>query len=217
MGRVFAGSVLLSFLTFAPLSVQAASLVLDFTDVFSGTTGPASPPPWVEALFADVSPGTVRLTVTNLSLTGNESVGSLYFNLKPDLDPTSLSFTFVSKSGAFLLPTISKGADAYKADGDGFFDIQFGFSQGNQSDRFTAGQSLQYDISGIGGLMASDFAYISASGGGSGTYYGAAHIQQTGVSGQDSAWIAASQVPEPAAFELFGLGISVFLVRRRQR
>jgi hypothetical protein len=211
-------SILATTLVLFSVSVQAGTVVYDFTNVISGTTGPALPAPWVSAVFEDTAPGTVRLSVTNVGLSGVESESFLFFNLRPALDPTGLNFSFVNQSGSFVLPTISKSANQYRADGDGYFDIQLAFSQGGQSDRFVAGEALVYDISGIAGLAASDFAYMSYDGGGAGQYYAAAHIQQISDPLQPSAWIGASQttaVPEPTALALVGLGVGALLARRR--
>jgi hypothetical protein len=209
-----AACVLSAIATLAPLPVQADAFVYHFTNVISGTTGPASSPPWVNALFEDVSPGTVRLSVTNVGLSGMENVDTLDFNLNPSLAPSSLSFTYLGGSGGFDTPTISTGLNSFKADGDGYFDIDFAFSQDGQTYRFRAGQSMVYQISGIPGLTVSDFAYLSFDGGGQGQFYAGAHIQQIAISGQDSAWIGADQpaaVPEPSSSLLRLLAASLVL------
>src|SRR5690349_9683000 len=75
--------------------------------IFSGTP-PVSPAPWVDALFQDVTPGTVLLTISNPGLTANEKLTEFYINLDPALSPTSLNFTPVANSGGFTLPTIDQ-------------------------------------------------------------------------------------------------------------
>ena len=70
-----------------------------FDKVISGYSPASTNRPWLDAVFQNVSPGTVRLTVTNLHLTGNEDIEGLYFNLNPKLDPTRLSFAMAGGSG----------------------------------------------------------------------------------------------------------------------
>ncbi len=100
--------------------------------------------------------------------------------------------------------TISTGADLYKADGDGRYDIKLLFNNGGSAaNRFTAGEYLAYDIGGIPDLAASDFAYLSTPAGGAGPFYAAAHVQRIGA-GSLSGWIAPKEIstisiPEPAA------------------
>src|SRR6266571_4091238 len=135
---------------------------LDFDRAFSGSA-PSSPnSPWADARFQDVAPGTVQLTVSNLTLTGSENVDELYFNLAPTLNPLNLNFTYVSGSGGFDLPSISRGTDTFKADGDGKYDILLSFNHsGDSQQQFTGGEYFTYAISGISGLSAADFAYLS--------------------------------------------------------
>ena len=182
-----------------PALARAGDVVYQFGNIITGTA-PAGPAPWVDALFEDVTPGTVRLTISNVGLTGSETEDMVYFNLNPSLVPTSLSFTYVGSSGSFDLPAISGSANAYKADGDGYFDIMFAFSTDGQDHRFRAGQSVTYLISDIPTLTVADFGYLSFDGGGAGQFYTAAHIQQIG--GQYSGWLGSSVgtlVSEPSS------------------
>src|ERR1051326_3290546 len=117
-----------------------------FNDAFSGTA-PASTNAWMEAIFSDVTNGTVQLTVSNLNLTGSENVDELYLNLKPTLDATKLNFTYLSGSGGFDLPSITRGTNSYKADGDGLYDVLFSFTHNsNAQHQFTQGEYFTYTI-----------------------------------------------------------------------
>ncbi len=208
-------SIVLATVALTPLRVQAVAYLYHFGTVFSGSA-PAAPAPWVDALYQDVTPGTVRLTLSNVGLTGSENVFGTYLNLDPSLNPTSLTFANVGGSGGFDLPTISTGVDAYKADGDGYFDIKLVFNNDGLSDasRFTAGEYVIYDISGISGLSAANFAFLSAPDGAPGVFYGAAHIQR--VPGDASGWVG-SPVPEPSAQFLFLLAASLWFGLRLSR
>jgi MYXO-CTERM domain-containing protein len=199
----------------------AATISLDFSSVFSGT-GPAAAAPWLTATFTDVAPGTVRMQVTAGGLTGQETVDGLYFNLDPALNPTSLSLVrdAASTGPTAADTTIKLGTDGFKADGDGFYDINFVLPPppGSQAARFTAGETLIYQITGSPSLSAASFAFLSTPGSGSGPgpQYAAAHVMQIGAANA-SGWIGATPtaVPLPAAFGLLAAGAALLVRRRR--
>jgi hypothetical protein len=211
----------LAFVVVCASAVCAPGFAADyqylFNDAFSGTMPASSNNVWMNAVFHDVSPGTVELTVSNLNLTGSENVDQLYLNLAPNLDATKLNFTFLSGSGGFDVPSISQGTNSFKADGDGKYDILFDFTSSSTAQhQFTQGEYLTYTITGISGLTAADFAYLSFPAGGAGPFYAAGHVQRIGADSQ-SGWISAdivspiASVPEPSAASLIGLAISVFV------
>jgi hypothetical protein len=171
----------------------------------------------VDAFFQDLVPGTVRLTISNIGLVGLENTDKFYFNLNPALSPAALVFSNPGGSGGFDLPDISTGVNAYKADGDGYYDVLFAFSTDGQTHRFRGGQYLVYDISGIATLAAADFAFLSYDGVGSGPYYAAASVQQIGGSGGVSGWIkpaGITYVPEPSSSVLLVLAVGGWLGAR---
>lgn len=201
--RAFAVALCLSCLMALKITAVAGDFIYEFNDAYSGAI-PASPlRPWVEAMFQTVTPGTVRLTITNLHLTGSENVDQLYFNLNPADQPSKLSFKLVAESGAFNTPKISTGVNRFKAGSDGNYDVLFQFSTGGTgNNRFTENESVTYYITGISNLTASDFSYLSFPGG-SGPFYAAAHVQRIGASATQSGWLLSSTenpllVPEPS-------------------
>ncbi|HMQ16165.1 MAG TPA: hypothetical protein PKC49_09345, partial [Phycisphaerae bacterium] len=143
---------------------HAAIIKFELSIEFSGATPPAGAAPWLTATFDDGgTPGSVDLTLETTNLVSNEFVFSWLFNLDPVLDPTSLSFSAPSKTGAFTDPVINTGVDAFMADGDGKFDIEVVFnSAGGPANRFGAGDSVKYTITGIAGLTAASFDFLSA-------------------------------------------------------
>lgn len=189
---------------------QAASLTLNFDFEFSGGSDPVGTAPWVVATFDDGDTlGSVSLTIDASGLSASEFIGSTYFNLDPSLDPTSLAFTRTGGTGPSAAQTsISTGTNAFKADGDGLYDILFDFPPppGSGGAKFEAGEAVTYDITGIASLAASSFDFLSAPDGGHGPFTAAAHVQ--GINADpDSGWIAPSVVPVPAAVWLFGSGL----------
>lgn len=201
-----------------PTKTNAAGILYQFDTPFPSDLNPDGSSPWIDASFQDVSGG-VLLTVNNVGLTSSEFLqgngsganGGIFFNLNPNDDPTSLTFTLESQSANFGT-SINTGENAFKADGDGKYDIVFDFS----SHLFAGGASFSYLISGITGLSSSDFAYMSAPAGGSGPFYAAAHVMGLSPNGSNSTWIEPGNgplqltpVPEPSSIGLiaafFGL------------
>jgi len=189
-------------------SAQASIVSFNLNTIFSGTGVPTNPAPWATATITDVSPGQVTLTVVASGLTANEKVKDVYLNLDPALNPTLLVSSGFTKTGTFTTPTITGSANAYKADGDGYYDIDVAFDTGNSNKTFDGGEAVSCTLT-LTGLTASSFNFVSSSGGGQGQYYIAAQLQNLGTSGQ-SAWVT----PEPATLMLLGLG--AFALRRRK-
>ncbi|HEU5396669.1 MAG TPA: hypothetical protein VFV81_05840, partial [Verrucomicrobiae bacterium] len=146
----------------------ASGIIYQFNNVFSGSSL-SQPAPWLDATFQDVNGG-VELTISNASLTSGEFVSGFYFNLNTNLNPSSLDFTLLNKSAGVATPTISQGANQFKADGDGYYDVLFSFDTGH-SGRFGAGDSISFFICGITNLNAYDFTFLSSAGGGKGPFY----------------------------------------------
>jgi hypothetical protein len=198
-------------------TAHAADYQYLFNDAFSGTPPASTNHLWMEAIFRDVTNGTVQLTVSNLNLSGTENVDQLYLNLNPTLDATKLHFSYLMGSGSFDLPSITEGTNSYKADGDGKYDILFNFtSNSNDKHQFTQGEWFTYTITGITGLTAADFGYLSFPAGGAGPFYAAAHVQRIG-NGSFSGWISAdivtpiTPVPEPSAASLVEIALFLFV------
>jgi MYXO-CTERM domain-containing protein len=209
---------LLGCLSIAPAS-QAA--IMNLGQTFSdGAVAPGGSPPWMIITTSNHPTGAVLLEFEATNLINHEFVSEWVLNLDPALDPSQLVFSTPQQTGSFVLPTIQTGTDQFKADGDGWFDIQFLFSTSNTDPdavRFTAGDKLSYLVTlagqPSGTLDEGSLHFLSAPGGGNGPFYSAAHIQATGYCCGGSAWIA--NVPEPGSTLLGGLGLLALLRRRR--
>lgn len=212
-------AIAVTTLCLAGTPARAGIFTIDLFDEFSGGVEPEGTPPWLRATFEDVIGG-VRLTMEAIGLTDSEFVGTggWLFNLDPirsGLNPLSLSFTHQDGLAAAL---VQQGTNAFKADGDGFFDISFVFPNMPPGARFTAGSFSVYLISGIAGLAAESFNFDSVLGGGNGTWTSAAHIQGIGTNNQFSGWIGGNgvtEVPEPSTLILLLSSLGLGLAFRR--
>jgi hypothetical protein len=212
---VFAGFVLVVLVT---SSATATTLTFGLDFEFSGGADPASATtPWVSITLDDSFGGanTVRMTFEATNLTGGstgESVNAFYLNFDTALDPTLLSFTAIDTADS-TPNAINTGLNAFQADGDGLFDIEFDMPPppGNANSRLTGGESIVYDITYGSAIDVSSFDFMSEMGGGNGSYSAAAHI--TRINGNDSGWIGP--IPEPNTGLLIALGLGALSMRRR--
>lgn len=196
---------------FTPILV-AAEIVFPLTYEFSGAVAPSGQAPWLVVSLTD-KPGYVELTLDATGLVGSEFVFGAYLNMDTNLNPNDLSIDLISKVGSFDEPAYSYGVNAFKADGDGLYDILLSFARGGGANkRFGAGEVAVFSITSIVGLSAVDFDVDSQPAGGHGPFRTAAHVGGIGLTGDDSGWITT---PEPATMSLLALG-AVALLRKRK-
>jgi len=210
---------------------QAAQISLTLDTEFSGASMPSNT---YKAVFDDGICGTdcVRLTMSITGSNTNEFIGDTQnnfgwgFNFDPMKTLGSLIFTGISGN---LADIIAISTDAYKADGNGFYDFVFGWSNRGDGGRLNAGETAVYDITGISGLKAVDFKFLSACPDGqtcgNGSWLSAAHVQGIGSTTNDSGWIGddevdngtpPQEVPEPGPLSLVGLGLMGLWFARRK-
>lgn len=198
-------------------STNAGVIVYDLNIEFSGGVPPAGAAPWLRATFNDDNtPGSVRLLMEDVNLTDAEFVFEWLFNFDPSLDLSLLAFSAPSKTGTFTDPTINTNGgvpNAFMADGDGFFDIQFVFgATDGASIKFGSGDSVEYTITSGEAITASSFDVLSFMDGGQGEFVTAAKIGGIGPN-DGSGWVT----PEPATLSLLVLGALAMGPRRRPR
>lgn len=193
--------------------------VLGLSTIFPTKPDPGGVPPYITATLNTTNGYTVggisypiELTLSATGLTAGEFISSLAFNFGPPgnslYSPQDLSFTAGTNTTGFVLgkndPNAPKNNYSLMQDGDGRYSVEVDFPTSGSS-MFTQGTALQLYVSWSKGTIApTDLFYTSVSGGGAGTYYMAAHIQNVGTS---SSWVGASSysaIPEApgAAFWL---------------
>jgi hypothetical protein len=186
-------------LVFSPIAQASPVFGLDY--LVSGVQPDGNGnTPWLSAVFEDVVPGQVRLTMGAGNLSGSSQfVSDWYFNLD---FKTGLKFSYEASDGpaAFGI-SFNPNGDLKKG-----FNLQFSFfTANNDSTRFDAGEFVTYLFTGDG-LTASLFDVANENG-----YLTMAHVQGIG-SQEGSAWIAAQKssdqsVPEPTTMLLLGVGL----------
>jgi hypothetical protein len=130
--------------------------------------------PTMTALFQNEGPSEVQLTITAVGLGANFSLDSLYFSLNPNLDAKDLVFTQTGSVGG-VTGSVSAANNSYKVNGgSGKFDIRVTFGD---SPAFVTGDSLTFDITGIGGLSVSDFLYQETASAGNAPRFAAGSLQ----------------------------------------
>jgi len=201
----------------ATCSVQAA-VDIGVNKSYDGTAPKSSTTPWVNNLFQDVGPNTVRLTITAANLSNPEYLQSLYLNFNDTKQVTSLVFTpvFSLWRGVADQYSLNLNRNDEQAATGGKYDILLGFSTSpGASRRFNKSDQVVFDITtsqAETSLTSLDFAFGSVPGP-AGSFYAAAFFQNTGYNHKDTDYAGATTftvlgVPEPA----WGFGAAGFCI-----
>jgi len=207
---------------------RADTYSLFFNKTFSDTDPqPANAAPWLTAVFEDVDEDLdtvfdyVKLTLAAPGLAAGEFSADWYFNIGENgaAEATKIAgMTAIYLSGT-APSDVNLSQNAYQADGDGKYDLNITFPQGN-SKTLANGQTSAYKLTGVDVAFLKDRWSLKA--GGKGPFLAAAHIQ--GLATGNSVWVHASMERDPnivpeagllqfAAFA--GLGALALLRRRR--
>lgn len=233
-------SILLIALASLSYTAQAALVEVELDTIFNETDTtlkptPAGAAPWLIATFEAQDLTTVRLTMDSMLQDPNEFVSGWYFNLNTAYNASNLVFTEVSASGAAYATSIMQENNAYRANGERFYDIVFDMDIAPPTDRFNNTDQLVYDIQlsdGAGNLLnlnELDFDFFGVNGNEKGgPFTSAAHIQ--GLTGDLSTWIGGgaeivctvdcgggppTEVPEPSTLFLLGSALLALSLRTK--
>jgi len=197
-------------------STAGADVVFNLNYEFSGAQNPSGTGPWLKATFKNAGSNTVSLELKRLLNDADERVSFWGFNLDPAMDPTALG---ISQLTGPVASTIATGVNAFKADGDGFFDVKFEFANNGTNEFDGSWLTATFNLT-MTGLTEDDFNFVSVNGPpNKNGFLSAAHVQ--GIPGGGSGWITQFVVvPVPPAAWLGGAGLAAAFglaaIRRRR-
>ena len=224
--------VCLSSITVLGIASSPASAVVLSLDAFFPDSPPIATAPFGRVEINPIAGG-VEFVLTNLTpgtLSGGSSkMDGVYLNYRGS--------SALTPQAAPLGTSLLCAPNAYKAGGEGWYDILFEYTSNNYLPTYS---SVTFSILGdpdpmsfvdfsvpsgnnggqLGNWDPARYVDFSPMGGGSGGYLAASHLQSTNPQG-DSFWAGANQVstpvPEPASLLLLGAGVTAFGIVLRRR
>jgi hypothetical protein len=192
MRRITLATLLFTAFSLVPATARAGSLTINLDYVFSGAT-PNSTGTFLTATFldgADCVGGACLTDTVQLILTASlEGAGE--FVTEWDFNSSVLPLSITQNTGDAA--TILQSSNAFKADGDGNYDLSFVFS--SSPPRMEGTDTATFTITGTGITVATFDQLSFGSGGSGGPFRSAAHIQGIANStggGTCSGWVGDS-------------------------
>jgi len=169
------------------LAPKTEALTLTFDTVFSGAI-PSGTSPYLTAQIDNGAANTVNFTLTGSLADASEFFTEIDFNLT-GVSTNAADYAFNYADTDATAPTFDVGPDAFKADGDGLYDMTF-FFQSPAAQRFEGSEVITFSLvySGAGTFNANSFNAMSTPAGGAGPFSAAAHVQ--GIAPSCSGWVA---------------------------
>lgn len=204
----------------------AASITWNAEFEFSESGDSISSANAIQLTLSDAVGGGVDFSLTGAFAAG-EFLSGLYLNFDPSKALIDAS-NFTNESGV-APESLNFGTNAFKADGDGDFDILLEFS--TNPPRFDNNDTLTYLITGV---TVADFNFLSVDGPEGKTGFPVAfRVQGLGANNEGSGWFTDREpvcdpspcddpdpdpVPEPTSLILLGIGslAGAAIVRRRR-
>lgn len=210
-----------------------AAFKIVLTNEFSNDY-PDEPQGMATIWLQDLGNDSVKVTFeTAAGLPTNAKIFNLHLNFSSSTSFTPGSFSSIQKSGTFATPTFSAiSSNAYKADGDGYFDILLTFSPDSGSE-FNHGDMLSFIVSGTSASSLGSGMLTKSLGDGNSPdgLYAASQVGGLPLTnGEDSGWFTGipvetsdtpppigdnPAVPAPAGLILLASAVPMLLLRRR--